>query len=95
MSTAIPIQIDHRPGALVVTATLPSVDVQDLRLALTRDRLTIEARFPSGWRRADVPFASPVDDRRATMHHAGGVLSLFLPTLAIASSPRETRTGHA
>jgi HSP20 family molecular chaperone IbpA len=83
MSPAIPIEVHHHRHAMDVTARLPGVRVQDLRVALSRDALTIEARSAGGTQAYTLALASPVDDRRATMRFADGVLSLHLPKLPI------------
>ena len=81
MADAIPIEVHHQRQALAVTARLPGVLAQDLRITLTRDALAIEARSRTGPRACALPLASPVDARRATMRFADGVLSLYLPVL--------------
>jgi HSP20 family molecular chaperone IbpA len=60
-----------------VTARLPGVRLQDVRIALTRDTLTIDAAE----RHHVLAFACPVDDRRATMHFHDGILWIHLPKL--------------
>lgn len=81
MADTIPIEVQHRPDALAVVAHLPGVLAKDLRVALTRDRLTIETRSRTGPRACDLPLACPVDERRATMRFVDGTLSLYLPEL--------------
>jgi HSP20 family molecular chaperone IbpA len=82
MSVVIPLEVHHRPDSMAVTARLPGVHAEDLRVALTRDELTIEARSAAGPRACALALASPVDQRRATMRFADGVLTLHLPKLA-------------
>jgi HSP20 family molecular chaperone IbpA len=83
MSESIPIEVHHRRRSLAVVAQLPGVRVEDVRIALTRDALTIDAEAPEGLRHYFLGFASPVDDRRATIHFSGGVLRMHLPKLGV------------
>jgi HSP20 family molecular chaperone IbpA len=82
MSEAIPIEVHHGRRSMDVMARLPGVRVEDVRVAVTRDRLTIDAEAPEGVRHCALCLASPVDDRRATMHFSEGVLRVHLPKLA-------------
>lgn len=81
MATPIPIAIHHHRHSTEVTASLPGVQVQDLRVSLTSHELTIEARCAGATRAVVVPLAPPVDERRATLRFAEGGLSLHLPLL--------------
>lgn len=81
MAAAIPLEVHHVPGAFSVIARLPGVRVEDLRISLSRDALTIDANSSEGARHCDLPLAFPVDDRRATMRFADGILWVYLPRL--------------
>jgi HSP20 family molecular chaperone IbpA len=81
MACAIPVEIHHHREAMAITARLPGVRIEDLRIALSRDELTIEARSPAGKQALSLLLATPIDERRATMRFADGVLSLYLPRL--------------
>jgi HSP20 family molecular chaperone IbpA len=81
MTEAIPIEVHHASRFMDVMARLPGVRFEDVRIALTRDQLTIDAVAPEGRRHYAMCLASPVDDRRATMHFNDGVLRLHLPKL--------------
>lgn len=83
MSEAIPIEVHHGRRFMDVMARLPGVRVEDVRIALTRDELTIDAKAPEGLRHYALCLASPVDDRRATMHFSDGVLRVHLPKLGM------------
>jgi HSP20 family molecular chaperone IbpA len=83
MSESIPIHVHHARHSMAVVAQLPGVRFEDVRIALTRDELTIDAKAPEGLRHYALCLASPVDDRRATMHFSGGVLRMHLPKLAV------------
>jgi HSP20 family molecular chaperone IbpA len=82
MTSSIPIEVHHGRHAMAVVARLPDVRPEDVRIALTRDLLTIDADAPDGARHYSLALASPVDDRRATMHFSEGVLRMHLPKLA-------------
>lgn len=81
MSQAIPIEVHHARRFMDVMARLPGVRFENVRIALTRDRLAIDAVAPEGPRHYALCLASPVDDRRATMDFRDGVLRLHLPKL--------------
>jgi HSP20 family molecular chaperone IbpA len=81
MAGAIPVEIHHQRDAMAVIARLPGIRIEDLHIALTRDELTIEARSSAGKQAFSLPLAMPIDERRATMRFAGGVLCLYLPRL--------------
>jgi HSP20 family molecular chaperone IbpA len=83
MSESIPIEVHHTRGSMAVMARLPGVRGEDVRIALTRDQLTIDAEAPEGPRHYALRLASPVDDRRATMHFRDGVLRVHLPKLGV------------
>jgi HSP20 family molecular chaperone IbpA len=83
MSEAIPIEVHHGRRFMDVLARLPGVRVEDVRIALTRDQLTIDAEAPEGLRHYALGLASPVDDRRATMHFRDGILRVHLPKLGV------------
>jgi HSP20 family molecular chaperone IbpA len=78
MSSEIPIEVLHGRHSIAVVARLPGVvHLQDVRIGLTRDELTIT----QGMRRCSLALASPVDDRRATIRFSGGILWVHLPRL--------------
>jgi HSP20 family molecular chaperone IbpA len=79
MAAQIPIEVRHHRDALDVTARLSGVRAQDLRVVLTDDAVRIEVGPAQEGQHWAVPLASRVDERRATMRFAGGVLSLHLP----------------
>jgi HSP20 family molecular chaperone IbpA len=81
MPGAIPVEVHHAREALSVIVRLPGVRVEDLRIALSRNVLTIDADSSEGRRHCDLPLSSPVDDRRAKMRFADGVLWMYLPKL--------------
>jgi HSP20 family molecular chaperone IbpA len=77
MSSEIPIEVHHGRHSIAVVARLPGVHLEDVRIGLTRDELTIT----QGMRRCSLALASPIDDRRATIRFSGGVLWVHLPRL--------------
>jgi HSP20 family molecular chaperone IbpA len=79
MSDSIPIEVHHGSRSVSVLARLPGVRLQDVRIGLTPDELTIDAQAPEGPRHYEFSFPSPVDDRRATMRFREGVLWMHLP----------------
>jgi HSP20 family molecular chaperone IbpA len=84
MARSIPLEVHHVRDAFSVIARLPGVRTEDLRVALSRDRLTIDADARDsgeGTRHCELPLAFPVDDRRAQMRFADGVLWMYLPRL--------------
>jgi HSP20 family molecular chaperone IbpA len=83
MSESIPIEVHHGRRFMAVMARLPGVRVEDVCIGLTRDQLTIDAKAPEGLRHYALSLASPVDDRRATMHFSDGVLRVHLPKLGV------------
>jgi HSP20 family molecular chaperone IbpA len=82
MGSPIVIEVHHRRHSMAVLARLPDVRVEDIRIALTRDELTIDAEAPEGRRHYQLSLSSPVDDRRATMRFSDGVLRMHLPKLS-------------
>jgi HSP20 family molecular chaperone IbpA len=78
----IPIEVSHHETSMDVTARLPGSRAQDLRVALTSDQLTIQAGTGENVQAYILPFGYPIDDRRATLRFADGVLSLHLPKLS-------------
>lgn len=66
---------------MAVTARLPGVRAQDLRIGLSRDELRVETSSPEGVQGFSLALPSPVDERRATLRFTDGVLSLYLPKL--------------
>ena len=83
MTRPIPIEVHHGRHAVAVVARLPGVRLEDVHISLTRDELTIDADAPDGGRHYALRLASPVDDRRATMHFSEGVLWMHLPVLPL------------
>jgi HSP20 family molecular chaperone IbpA len=81
MDNSIPIEVHHRGHAMTVVARLPGMRFEDVHVALTRDRLTIDADFLGGSRHLALAFPYPVDDRRASLRFCDGVLSMHLPKL--------------
>ena len=81
MESGIPIEVHHAAHAMAVVARLPGVRFEDVHIRLSRDGLTIGAESPEGARSVALPFAHPVDDRRAQMRFADGVLWMYLPML--------------
>jgi HSP20 family molecular chaperone IbpA len=81
MTGTIPIEVHHGPRSMAVMARLPGVRLEDVRIALTRDELTIDAAAPDGQRHYALALASPVDDRRATIRFRDGILWMHLPKL--------------
>jgi HSP20 family molecular chaperone IbpA len=79
MSDPIPIEVHHKRRCFAVLARLPGVRFEDVRIGLTRDELTIDAQAPEGLQHYALAFASPVDERRATMRFSEGLLWLHLP----------------
>jgi HSP20 family molecular chaperone IbpA len=81
MGNWIPLEVHHGRDSMAVVAHLPGVRVADLHIVLTRDLLMIDAETPEGERHSTLSLASPVDDRRATMHFRDGILRMHLPKL--------------
>ena len=81
MVSGIPIEVHHATHSMAVVARLPGVRFENVDIRLSRDALTIGAEFPEGTRTVALPFAFPVDDRRAQMRFADGVLWMYLPKL--------------
>jgi HSP20 family molecular chaperone IbpA len=81
MTSEMPIEVRHERGATAVTARLPGVLAQDLRVDLTHDQLRIRAESADGPLDYALPLALPVDESRATIHFSRGILSVFLPGL--------------
>jgi HSP20 family molecular chaperone IbpA len=81
VAAEIPLEVHHARDALSVVARLPGVRVEDLRIALSRHLLRIDAESPEGSRRCVLPLAWPVDDRRAKMRFADDTLWMYLPRL--------------
>jgi HSP20 family molecular chaperone IbpA len=81
MSSEIPIQVHHGSHSIAVVARLPGVRLDDVRIGLTRDMLSIDAEDAQGMRHCSLALAFPVDDRRATIRYRDGVLWVHLPKL--------------
>jgi HSP20 family molecular chaperone IbpA len=79
MTSEMPIEVRHERGAMAVTARLPGVLAQHLRVDVTRDQLRIRAESVEGPVDYALPLAIPVDEGRAVIHFARGILSVFLP----------------
>ncbi|HEY1697633.1 MAG TPA: Hsp20/alpha crystallin family protein [Polyangiaceae bacterium] len=81
MATPVPFEVHHHRDAMDVTARLPGVRREDLRVDVTRDSLLVAVHSADGAEVHTLPLAAPIDGRRATMHFADGVLTLHLPKL--------------
>jgi HSP20 family molecular chaperone IbpA len=81
MNSWIPIEVHHGRHSIAVTARLPGIPIEHVRVGLTPDELTIDAAAPQGMQHCVLPLACKVDDRRATIRFREGVLWVHLPRL--------------
>ncbi len=81
--------VDNKDNSLIITAEMPGVTKQDIKVKVSREYVSIHAEKDEKKYHTDIPVDVELDDKSARATYSNGILQLKVK-LKATSKPKET-----